>query len=94
MSVLSQDTIQSKLNTIPEWRQEEKSIIRDVELKNFRGAIEFVNQVGEVAEEMDHHPDILIHGWNKVRITVTTHSEGGLTDNDFKLASQVEQLQS
>jgi 4a-hydroxytetrahydrobiopterin dehydratase len=94
MSLLSQDAIRSKLNTIPEWRQEEQSIVRDVELKNFMGAIEFVNQVGEVAEEMDHHPDILIHGWNKVKITVTTHSEGGLTDNDFKLASQIEQLQS
>ena len=46
--------------------------------------MEFVNRVADEAEAMDHHPDILIHGWNKVRLSVMTHSEGGLTGEGFQ----------
>ena len=49
----------------------------------------FVNRVADEAEAMDHHPDILIHGWNNVRLSVMTHSEGGLTAKDFKLAERI-----
>jgi 4a-hydroxytetrahydrobiopterin dehydratase len=52
----------------------------------------FANRVAEVAEELDHHPDILVHGWNRVRLSVTTHSEGGLTAGDFELARRVDAL--
>jgi 4a-hydroxytetrahydrobiopterin dehydratase len=48
--------------------------------------------VAEVAEEQGHHPDILIHGWNKVRLTLSTHSQGGLTDADFQLARRLDPL--
>ena len=47
----------------------------------------FVNRVAQAAEEADHHPDILVHGWNSVRLTLTTHSEGGLTEADFDLGA-------
>jgi len=51
-----------------------------------------VNRVAELAEAANHHPDIFLHGWNKVRLTLSTHSQGGLTDADFKLASQIDRL--
>ncbi len=54
----------------------------------------FVNQVADAAEEANHHPDILVHGWNKVRLTLTTHDEGGLTENDHKMAERIDGLGS
>ena len=52
----------------------------------------FVNRVADAAEEVNHHPDILIHGWNKVRLTLMTHSEGKITDNDHAMASRIDGL--
>ena len=74
------------------WREEDQSLIRDYEFKDFVAAIAFVNQVAEAAEEANHHPDILVHGWNKVRLTLTTHSEGKLTDNDRAMAERIDGL--
>jgi 4a-hydroxytetrahydrobiopterin dehydratase len=51
-----------------------------------------VNRVADLAEEANHHPDILVHGWNNVRLTLTTHSAGGLTDNDFQMAKRIDGL--
>ena len=66
--------------------------MRDYEFDDFRGAMAFVNRVADLAEEANHHPDILVHGWNKVRLTLTTHSAGGLTDNDFQMARRIDAL--
>jgi 4a-hydroxytetrahydrobiopterin dehydratase len=74
------------------WRQEGESLVRDYEFKDFVGAMAFVNRVADVAEEVNHHPDILVHGWNKVRLTLTTHSEGKLTDNDRAMAQRIDGL--
>ena len=74
------------------WREQDESLIRDYEFKDFVAAIAFVNQVAEAAEEANHHPDILVHGWNKVRLTLTTHSEGKLTDNDRAMAERIDGL--
>ncbi len=65
-----------------EWREEGKALVGDFEFKDFAGAMGFVNQVAEMAEAANHHPDILVHGWNKVRLTLSTHSEGALTQAD------------
>jgi len=59
---------------------------------DFAAAINFVNRVAELSETANHHPDIFLHGWNKVRLTLSTHSQGGLTDADFKLAGRIDQL--
>ena len=75
-----------------DWREEDDALVRDFEFKDFTGAMAFVNQVAEIAEERNHHPDILVHGWNKVRLTLSTHSEGGVTDNDRALAEQIDSL--
>ena len=52
----------------------------------------FVNQVADAAEEANHHPDILVHDWNKVRLTLTTHDQGGLTENDHRMAQRIDAL--
>ena len=74
------------------WRQEGESLVRDYQFKDFANAIAFVNLVADAAEQANHHPDILIHGWNKVRLTLTTHSEGRLTDNDRAMAERIDGL--
>jgi 4a-hydroxytetrahydrobiopterin dehydratase len=74
------------------WREEDSALVRDFEFEDFVGAIAFVNRVADVAEELNHHPDILIHGWNHVRLTLSTHSEGKLTDADHALASRIDGL--
>jgi 4a-hydroxytetrahydrobiopterin dehydratase len=74
------------------WREEDESLIRDYEFKDFAAAMAFVNQVAEAAEEANHHPDILVHGWNKVRLTLTTHSEGKLTENDRAMAERIDAI--
>jgi 4a-hydroxytetrahydrobiopterin dehydratase len=74
----------------PVWRQEGESLVRDYEFKDFAAAMEFVNRVADAAEEANHHPDILVHGWNKVRLTLTTHSAGGLTDSDRAMAERID----
>ena len=75
-----------------EWRREGDAIERDLRFGDFAAAIAFVERVAEVAEEAGHHPDILVHGWNKVRLTLSTHSEGGITDADFALAERLDGL--
>ena len=74
------------------WRQEDEALVRDYEFKDFVAAMAFVNRVADAAEEVNHHPDILIHGWNKVRLTLTTHSAGKLTDNDHAMAQRIDGL--
>ena len=73
-----------------EWREEGAALVRDFELRNFADALAFVNRVGEVAEEVGRHPDILIHGWNKVRLTLSTHSAGGITQADLDMAKTLD----
>jgi 4a-hydroxytetrahydrobiopterin dehydratase len=75
-----------------DWRQDGDSLVRDFEFEDFAGAMAFVNRVAEIAEQRNHHPDILVHGWNKVRLTLSTHSAGGLTDADHALAEQIDSI--
>ncbi len=65
---------------------------RDFKFKDFPEALAFVNKVGEIAEEEGHHPDILIHGWNNVKISLWTHAIGGLSINDFIVATKVDRI--
>ena len=74
------------------WREEDAALVRDFEFKDFAEAMAFVNKVADAAEEANHHPDILIHGWNKVTLTLSTHSEGRVTDNDHQMAQRIDQL--
>ncbi len=74
------------------WREEGEAIVRDLEFKDFAGAMAYVNRVADLAEEANHHPDILVHGWNKVRLTLFTHTEGRVTDADREMAARIDGL--
>jgi 4a-hydroxytetrahydrobiopterin dehydratase len=93
MPPLSDAEIDQRLATAGEWRRHERdSIVRELKFADFAGAIAFVNLVADLAEQANHHPDILVHGWNRVRLTLSTHSQGGLTDADFALAGEIDRL--
>jgi len=85
---LTDDQIQEELINVEGWERRDQLISRMFEFGNFVEAMAFVNKVADAAEEMDHHPDIYI-SYSKVQISVYTHSEGGLTELDFKLAKAV-----
>ena len=89
--LLDEQDIASRLEDSP-WRREGDEIVREWQLEDFAAAMAFVNRVAEVAEAANHHPDILVHGWNKVRLSLTNHSAGGLTDADFEMAARIDQL--
>lgn len=90
MTVLSDAQIEQELQG-SEWRRDGQAIVRDYELADFVAAIELVQRVARIAEDANHHPDILVHGWNKVRLTLSTHSAGGLTAADFALAELIDE---
>jgi 4a-hydroxytetrahydrobiopterin dehydratase len=87
--LLSDDEIASRLED-SEWRREGDEIVREWTLDDFAAAIAFVNRVAREAEEANHHPDILVHGWNKVRLSLTNHAAGGLTEADFDMAARID----
>ncbi len=94
MAPLEQAEIEQRLTEREGWALGEArdSIEREWRFADFAEAVAFVNRVAEAAERANHHPDILLHSWNKVRLTLSTHSEGGLTDADFQLAGEVDRL--
>jgi 4a-hydroxytetrahydrobiopterin dehydratase len=89
--LLKADEAKARLKKIPEWELEKKHIERTFEFDDFSEAIDFVNGVAEVSEDEEHHPDIDIR-YNKVRLILTTHSKGGLTELDFALAERIDTL--
>ena len=74
--------------------RDEKVLEKEYKFKNFKEALAFVNKVGALAEDEGHHPDISLHDWNKVALHLSTHAIGGLSENDFILASKVDELSS
>lgn len=78
------------LSTLPEWSRTGEIISRTFVFKDFPAAMKFVNNVAELAEQAQHHPDIDVR-WNKVTLALTTHDAGGLTEKDFELARQIDQ---
>ena len=88
--LLDDEEIQQRLNELGDWEREEDEIHKVYEFDDFTAAIKFVNDVAKMADRYDHHPDIHI-SYNKVTLTLSTHSEGGLTSLDFDLANDIEQ---
>ncbi|MBI3486038.1 4a-hydroxytetrahydrobiopterin dehydratase [Candidatus Daviesbacteria bacterium] len=84
---------QPYLKSVPKWKDVEgKTIERNFKFENFKHALDFVNKVGAIAEEEGHHPDIYLHSFNKVKLTLTTHAISGLSENDFILASKIDKI--
>lgn len=92
-SLLSDEAIKKLMPTVPGWSLRGKALEREYVLENFVQAMKFVNGVAEVAERLNHHPDIFIY-YNKVRLSITTHKAGGLTEEDFALAQEINRLAS
>jgi 4a-hydroxytetrahydrobiopterin dehydratase len=93
MSVLSDEIIDERLAG-SDWRREGTTIVRDVELGGFTAAMELANRVADAANEANHHPDIFVHDYKHVRLTLSTHSAGGITENDLALAQAIDGLAS
>jgi len=92
-TLLTENEITSRLGAVPAWSRNGPQIERTVKLKNFVEAIKFVDAVAGIAEKHNHHPDIDIR-WNQVKLVLSTHSAGGLTENDFTVAQEMDDLPS
>lgn len=91
MSTLSAVDVTERLKSLPGWRLEGKEIVRTFEFPDFAAAMRFVNAVAEQAESAGHHPDIDVR-YNKVKLVLSSHDAGGLTERDMKMAEKLKQL--
>ena len=88
---LSEEEARERLAGLEGWRFKEDKIKKSFKFENFAAALAFVNQVGEIAERLDHHPDVKF-GWGYAKVKTTTHDRDGLTDFDIELARQIDGL--
>jgi 4a-hydroxytetrahydrobiopterin dehydratase len=91
MAVLSDDEISGRLERVEGWERDGDSLRKQFQFDDFQGSVDFVNRITPQAEEMNHHPDLAI-SWNKVTVTLSTHSQGGITESDFELAARIDPL--
>lgn len=91
MATLTSEQVEAELKTTREWSLEDGAITKTVTRKDFRDSLLYLNAVGYLAERANHHPDVAV-AWNKVTLTLVTHSAGGLTSADFAMARQIDEL--
>ena len=91
MALLDDSEIEAELTALPGWERAGEAIAKTFDCGDFVGSVRFVDSLVEPAEAMNHHPDIAI-SWSEVKVTVSTHSEGGLTAADFELAAKIDAL--
>ena len=91
MALLDDDEIRDRLADMDGWERDGDALRKEFKFDDFQGSVDFVNRITPVAEEMNHHPDLTI-SWNTVTVTVSTHSQGGITENDFELAARIDPL--
>jgi len=89
--LLTNDEIAARLLGL-EWSLERDSLVRDLSFADFAATVAHLNRVAEVAEKYNHHPDMLLHGWNKLKLSLTNHEAGGLTEVDFDMAARFDSL--
>lgn len=89
---LSTNEIADRLKNFSGWEFINNSLEKNITLKNFSEVLALVVRIGIEAEKMDHHPDLLIYGYKNLKINISTHSEGGITEKDFLLASKINSL--
>ncbi len=92
MKVLSDDIIHEKLKNLPGWIFTENRLEKEFQLKDFVSVISFITRFANFAEKINHHPDFYVYGWNKIKFSISTHSEGGVTELDFSLANKIQSL--
>jgi 4a-hydroxytetrahydrobiopterin dehydratase len=91
MALMTDEEIRARLDDLEGWERSGDSIRKQFKLDDFVGSVEFVNRLVAPAENMGHHPDLEI-SWNKVTVSLSTHSQGGLTDADFALAGEIDAI--
>ena len=91
MALMADDEVEARLEDLEGWERSGDSIRKQFRLDDFVGSVEFVNRLVAPAEDMGHHPDLEI-SWNKVTVSLSTHSQGGLTEADFDLAARIEAI--
>lgn len=90
---LKREEFEKYLSQVKDWEVvDDKKIEKRFKFKNFKQALEFVNKIGAIAESENHHPNIYLYGWNKVKVTLFTHAIDGLSKNDFIMASKIDNL--
>ncbi len=89
--LLTDAEVDERLAKLDGWAREGDTITRSFDNGDFMGSVEFVRRIAAPAEEMGHHPDLAI-SWNEVRVSITSHSAGGLTASDFELAGRIDEL--
>jgi len=96
MKRLTAEEAVKKLKNLPGWNRDEsgQKIERNYQFSNFTDAVCFLNRVAELAEELNHHPDLHLTDYKNLKIIFSTHSAGGLTQLDFKLAAQIEEVKN
>lgn len=90
---LVDNKVEKLLPQVPEWALEEGKLVRRFKFKDFREAVDFINRVADLSEEENHHPNISLYGWNKVKLTFYTHAINGLSENDFIMAAKVDKIE-
>lgn len=91
MARLSEEEIGQAVEAAKGWSRDGEAITKDFERGDFMGSVGLVDEIAPVAEELGHHPDLAI-SWDTVTVTISTHSEGGLTAADFDLAGRIDDL--
>ena len=89
MPPMTKDEVKARLESLPGWERDGDEIEKKFKFDNFKASMAFANRVADLAEAADHHPDISIK-YNRVKLTLSTHSEGGVTEKDFALAAQLD----
>jgi 4a-hydroxytetrahydrobiopterin dehydratase len=92
MTRLNDDQIGERLAALPGWAVRDGQLSKTFTVRSFAHGVLFIGAIGQFAEAANHHPDISLHGYNRVTVSLVTHSEGGVTEKDFSLASQIESL--
>jgi 4a-hydroxytetrahydrobiopterin dehydratase len=92
MAKLDEIEIKKRLENLKEWKVEGIYLVKHLKFDNFVSAVNFINKIVPIAEELEHHPDLELKNYNELVIRITTHDEGGITELDFELAKKIDEL--
>jgi 4a-hydroxytetrahydrobiopterin dehydratase len=92
MAKLDEMEIKKRLENLKGWKVEGIYLVKHLKFENFVSAVNFINKIVPIAEELEHHPDLELKNYNELVIRITTHDEGGITELDFELAKKIDEL--
>ena len=92
MALLTLHELQTNLRSLPGWELQDRRLVKTLDVPSFSHGVVLIGAIAQVAEAADHHPDLNLHGYNKLTVTLSTHSGGGVTIKDVHLAEQIEAI--